>query len=1027
MEGVDDRALGSRKGRAVLKMLAVARGAPVPVDRIADALWGDEQPSAPGEQVGVLVSRLRRVLGTERVVRTDAGYALVADWIDLDELVARVGEARRAMAAGRLTAARAAAAAAVALVRGPVLPEEDGEWVEAERAGAAALRGEACRILAEVAARAGDHAAAAAAAEVTLAVDPYDEAALRLLMQAHVAAGRPASALAAYARVRERLAEDLGVSPTAATEELHARILREERSGAGVPAPARRHAAASPPPGRGPEMAVLDEALREARAGTRPVAVVLAGEGGIGKTTLLDAWSAGLPMDVPVLRGRASGPTRDLPLQPVLDALADHLASRVPLDRAALLGPEAPLLGPLLASFAVEPGGATVVGDVELGRSRLFAALTSIAARLASTGPVVLVIDDLHLADRATLAWLHLAVERVRAPLVVVTAQLAGASLLAPARVIHLGPLDLEAVRAVVGTERAAELHARTRGHPLLLAALAHPATGGVESLAAAVERRLSSVGAAASTIRAAAVMGQEIDLDVLASVLERSAGALLGDLEAGVTAGLLIEREAAFAFRHELERAELERETPAPRRALLHRRAGAALAARPGADPLTIAEHARLGRDEALLVEWARRAAEAAMARHDVVAAGEVLDTAIDVVPAASLLVARARVRMAAGRLDDAAADAEVALAAADAPEVREVAGWIAYYRRRYDDARRHADAGAAAAGGPSLRVSCAALAGRIRHGSGDLRGAAERLVEAVGEEAPPAVRGLAEVWLAQVRLHEGRPGEALEHVARAPDRLAHPFAPLHAHFVRVLALGQLGRVAEALEACDRFDRAIERSGAAGVRFRPTAANGRSWLLRWSGRPGEADVCTDRAIELGRAVFEEAWYAGLLDRADGRLLARDLDGAAAIVDELSPIDVWAGTMAWHQRHRHGLLSARLALARGDADTAAALADAVAADAGARGARRYELLAQAFAALASGRAAAEPERLDGVVTDLAGCASLDGWWLVDALGRAAGVDRWRREAAARATAVVQASPHRAETGSFVERILGARW
>ena len=55
--------------------------------------------------------------------------------------------------------------------------------------------------------------------------DPYDEAALRVVMAAHVAAGRPASALAEYATMRERLAEDLGVNPSPETAALHAAVL----------------------------------------------------------------------------------------------------------------------------------------------------------------------------------------------------------------------------------------------------------------------------------------------------------------------------------------------------------------------------------------------------------------------------------------------------------------------------------------------------------------------------------------------------------------------------------------------------------------------------------------------------------------------------------------------------------------------------------------------------------------------------------------------------------------------------------
>ncbi|MGH9150291.1 MAG: AfsR/SARP family transcriptional regulator, partial [Acidimicrobiales bacterium] len=86
VEGVADRDLGSRKARTLVKLLVLARGAPVRVDSIAEVLWGEALPAQPAEQVGVLVSRLRRVLGASRLPRTDAGYALRADWLDVDEV-----------------------------------------------------------------------------------------------------------------------------------------------------------------------------------------------------------------------------------------------------------------------------------------------------------------------------------------------------------------------------------------------------------------------------------------------------------------------------------------------------------------------------------------------------------------------------------------------------------------------------------------------------------------------------------------------------------------------------------------------------------------------------------------------------------------------------------------------------------------------------------------------------------------------------------------------------------------------------
>src|SRR5882762_5715785 len=87
VEGLDERAIGSRKARTLVKVLALARGGPVTADAVIEAVWpGDDVPAKPMEQIGVLVSRLRSVLGGERLLRTDAGWALTVDWLDIAEL-----------------------------------------------------------------------------------------------------------------------------------------------------------------------------------------------------------------------------------------------------------------------------------------------------------------------------------------------------------------------------------------------------------------------------------------------------------------------------------------------------------------------------------------------------------------------------------------------------------------------------------------------------------------------------------------------------------------------------------------------------------------------------------------------------------------------------------------------------------------------------------------------------------------------------------------------------------------------------
>jgi len=509
--------------------------------------------------------------------------------------------------------------------------------------------------------------------------------------------------------------------------------------------------------------------------------------------------------------------------------------------------------------------------------------------------------------------------------------------------------------------------------------------------------------------------------------VLEAPVVGLLEHLEAAAAVGLLVESGEGFAFRHALVREALEATTSGARRTLLHRRAAQALDDRPGADPLAVAVHARLGGDTALAARSFLAAADVATRRFELDAALEHLEAALALGPSAAASTARARVRMA--RFDLAGADVDVrgALALERAPATLEVAAWVAYYARRYDEARAYADEGVARAGDVAVRASCLAVGARTRHGTGELAEAVGRLESAAGPDVPSPIRGLAQVWLAQARVHQGRPEEAVraaDDALRVPEDLAHPFAELHGRFARVLALGHLGRSADALVACDQLDAAIQRRGEVGDRFHGVAANLRGWALRWTGRLEEADDRNRAGVEAtyGAEAMLEAHYVALLDLADGRLLVGDHAGAAGYEQALAPVDSWQGTMAWYQRHRLGVLRARLALLDGDADLACELASGVADDAGGRGARRHELVARAVLGLAGGT---PPERLEEVVDGLGPCAGLDGWKVVADLAAHFGSDRWRAEADRRAAALVARSGDGADDARrLVARVLG---
>src|SRR4051794_11397887 len=196
--------------------------------------------------------------------------------------------------------------------------------------------------------------------------------------------------------------------------------------------------------------------------------------------------------------------------------------------------------------------------------------------------------------------------------------------------------------------------------------------------------------------------------------------------------------------------------------------------------------------------------------------------------------------------------------------------------------------------------------MSGRVLHASGDVPGAEQRL-EAAVRDAPVAVRGLAQAWLGGVRVHQGRLEEGQELLERAlVERrwLGHPFALHHGLMFRALALGQRGRPAAALRAVDEMQASAEAAGQQGERFLVVAYNVRSWLLRGVGLLQPADDLTqaslERAGEEPGGATSEPRGAALLDHLEGRLLARDLDGAVAAAVAAAGVLDATGTMMWH-------------------------------------------------------------------------------------------------------------------------------
>lgn len=1018
IEGLEEKALGTRKGRALVRRLAAALGSPVPVDELVETLWGDDLPRHPHDQVSVLVSRVRGVLGAERVRRGDAGYWLDADWIDVVELEARTREVEERLRQGQVSSALAAAQAALALARGALLPEEDAPWVDESRASADRLLARARLSAAETALAVGDPATARAAAEAALDHDPYDEAALRLVMRADVLGGRPAAALAIHETFRERLSEDLGVDPGPETQALHLAVLRGQ-----VPAEARGVLAAAPDlVGRAAELAALDAALDRARDGDA-AAVVVEGDAGIGKSLLLRTWAARASASgAVVVSGSCDELGRALPLQPVVDGVASLLAAAGRKQAAHILGRDAALLAPLVGAPDAGDVAALVatVVDPDANRLALFGALAAALGRAAGSHPAVLVVDDLHLAAAGTAEFLAFALRRVPHILVVATRRPDPGPDLHRAQRLALGPLGIEEVAALVGGDRAAALHERSGGHPLFLVELARAAAAGEDelprSIVEAVDARVVRLGGAAGSLRMAAVLGPVVDVDLLAAVTGRSVPELLDDLERGAAARLLVPRGTALAFAHELVRLAVEAATSPARRTAAHRAAAQHLALRADADPLAVAAHARLGEDPVRAAEALVRAAALAAERFEAQAAERLLDEAVALRDGAVARIARGRLRIARFDLARAKEDADRAIALGGGSHALELAGFVAYYLRDYEAARRYADEGVERAGDAAVRASCMALAGRIRHTRGELEDAASLLAEAVAV-SPPAVRGLAQVWWGALLGHVGDTDAAVDMARRGvlEPNSPHPFGTLHGWFALAQAHGTAGRWAEALDAVDELEREAELRG--DRRFPAIGANLRGWLMRGAGFLARAAELHIAAAEMPTAPMTlEPHYAALLDLCDDCLAAGDPAGAERALERCAGMLEWRGSMSWRHHERYKLAVARLALAGGDHTGASERAAGVAAAARDRPNRRYELRARLLGATADARAGrqVDVDALSAVVEEFAPLAGPDGWRDVGLLASAARCDPWFAAAERLAARVVEGARRRVD-------------
>lgn len=945
IHGVDKHALGSRKARTLIKVLAVARGQPVPVPRLIDCLWPDRPPARPSQQISVLISRLRSVLGSERLPRSDAGYQLLADWIDLDVANNLASAAARRLAAQNYASARLAADAALALMRGELLADEpDSPWADEERAAVVRLSLDVRRTAARAALAIGDFAAARDMSEAVVAADPYDEGALQVFMAALAHSGQPGTALATFARARKRLREDLGVDPSPATGAVNKAILQgkpipglviavaaNHSRVPGKTAPTSEEASGNGLAGRVAELAALDTALSQ--VGARGIRVVLVeGDSGIGKTRLVTHWATRARADgSTVLLASCAGLDRMVPLHPLVAALEQFVES----DRRraqALFGPQ-PAYRMLLEVPRTDPTPAVIAPALNSNvRRRMFEVMVSTFAHIASSAPVALVLDDVHLAGELTRAWVDFARARPSGmPLLIVVTQLLNARL--PSRVddrITLGPLDVAAAGEIVGTSRAVELHALTGGNPLFLRQLAvTDHTSGVPAtIRQAVDSRCDQLGPAARTLRTAATIGPVVEPDLLMEVLNLHPVDLFAHLEAGVKALFLDEGAGAFTFHHELVREALAAGLTGPWRAHVHRTVARLMEARQAPDAIQVAHHARLGGDVAQAVSTLMVAARMCFRRRDYAEAERLLTDALELEDNADSRLLRAEVRITMGQFARAAEDSRAAIVRGAGAAGMETAAWCAYYLGDFGYALTLAEEGAALADAAGTRARCLVIAGRLLHADGRLEESERRYSEARSIADESGLSTLAAVWLAALRCDQGRARDALELLRIPPsaaDDADQPLTTRHRQLAKARAHMMLGQVSEALAALDLL--AAEAGPAEIAQAGPDGANLRAAILVTMGDLEAADRINLHELDAARADHDQPMLeASLIGLGESRLVAGARRSAMRYVGDAGRAGVGTYPFRWQQLGRARLLQARLELAAGKIERALAAA-----------------------------------------------------------------------------------------------------
>ncbi len=345
---------------------------------------------------------------------------------------------------------------------------------------------------------------------------------------------------------------------------------------------------------RADQLAAFDDRIAALKAKRRGRLMLVSGEAGIGKTSLVQAF-CGRVRGVRVLSGACDALHTPRVLGPFVD-IADETGGE---------------LASVVAQGA--PAGAVVAALTQELRSR----------------PTIVVLEDLHWADGATLDVLRLLARRIDPLPVLLVATYRDDELhrahplrmalgelpVATVERVVLAPLSLDAVSLLAGSAEidAAELHRRTSGNPFFVSEALAAGGGEIpETVRDAVLARAARLDDDARTLLdAVSIEPSRAELWLLEALL----GGEPTGLDACLASGMLHADRSAVGFRHEIARVVVEEALSPHRRVQLSRRALGALIAAIGRrpDPARLAHHAEAADDAEAVLRYAPAAAERA------------------------------------------------------------------------------------------------------------------------------------------------------------------------------------------------------------------------------------------------------------------------------------------------------------------------------------------------------------------------------------------------------------------------------